>query len=214
MEPKSTVSSVARFALPSLALVPLLVTITLAPRWKTPAGVPKVPVEPTVKVVVPRERFGPYITVKSPDRAFMLVDLPQRQAPKNALHDLESIRDQRLNKILDAGSPVTADDLESMDAKTVGLMLCPRKRAFSFPVDIYCRVLPGCRVDVVYRDKANVVQFLGLDVVVLTVELKVDGVWVTVSTTPEQAACITFACKRGELGLWLLPSDQPGSPQE
>src|SRR5579884_633242 len=79
--------------------------------------------EDTVQILVARQKIGPFVPIKEPDKMFTLVDYPERIAPKKALKDFAQLKDKRLNKFLDADKPITEDDLLTADhAGLEGLM--------------------------------------------------------------------------------------------
>ena len=172
----------------------------------------------TVPVLVATARVPGWRPIKEPGKFFEVKEYPEELAPKNALGQLTDIQDQRLNKSLDAGKPVTQEDLLTKEQQTVADQLQAGQRAIAIRVNAESLaggfVLPGSRVDVILtRKEGNASAMIVLqNMLVLAVDNQVErnpetksiiGQTVTLAATPAEATRLTLAGTVGELRLTL-----------
>lgn len=172
----------------------------------------------TVPVLVTTARVPGWRPIKEPEKFFEVKEYPEELAPKNALGQLIDIKDQRLNKSLDAGKPITQEDLLTKEQQTVADQLQAGQRAIAIRVNAESLaggfVLPGSRVDVILtRREGNASAMIVLqNMLVLAVDNQVErnpetksiiGQTVTLAATPAEATRLTLAGTVGELRLTL-----------
>lgn len=174
---------------------------------------------PSVPVLVVKARAPSYQTIKDPEKYFEVKLFPQDVAPKKAIGSFADLKDQKLNKALDEGKPVTQDDLLTKEQQDISSQLLPGQRAVAIKVTAESLaggfVLPGTRVDVVCTSRGNndpnskvVLQ----NMLVLAVDVTdtrnpeqrtILGQTVTLAATPNEATRLTLAGAVGDLRLML-----------
>src|SRR5881275_2444758 len=63
--------------------------------------------KPTVPVLVAKIRVPGWVAIKEPEKYFEIKHFPPDVAPAKALTEFAELKDQRLNKYLDEGKPIT-----------------------------------------------------------------------------------------------------------
>jgi Flp pilus assembly protein CpaB len=123
-------------------------------------------------VLVARKPIPAWQRISDPESCFEIKRYPEDLAPRGALRDFASIKDQRLRIFLVAGQPVTSDDLVVIEENP--LQIPEGHRATAIRIDYLASrdrgVLPGMRVDVISvtgKDKDTV---LVKDVILLAVD--------------------------------------------
>jgi pilus assembly protein CpaB len=186
----------------------------LAERNKAPVETPMVP------VLVAKERIPAWQPIKEPERLFEIKQYPQDVAPPKAVGSFEELKDQQLNKPLDAGKPLTVQDLLTKEQKEVALQIQPGQRAVAFKVNVEAMVagyvLPGSRVDVsvitrgadasarIFLQNMLVLAVDQTDQAVKAGEVRtIVGQTVTLAATPEESLRLALAGSQGELRLLL-----------
>jgi pilus assembly protein CpaB len=112
-----------------------------------------------VNVLVARERMAAYSPIKNPEEQFMLQEFMKNDVPRNAVTRFDALKDHLLNRALDKGEPVLADNL--VDKKQLGLevMLPQGKRAVAIRTTAEKVaggfVMPGSRVDVIHTPRTG-----------------------------------------------------------
>jgi pilus assembly protein CpaB len=174
--------------------------------------------EEMVQILVARQKIAPFVAIKEPEKMFTLVDYPERIAPKKALKDIAKVKDQRLNKFIDADKPVTEDDLLSADHAGLQGMMKPGQRAVAIKVNTESLVggfvLPGARVDVVctIRGADATAKVILQDMLVMAVDQTsqrnaeqptILGQTIVMAATPLEANRLALATAIGELRLTL-----------
>jgi Flp pilus assembly protein CpaB len=147
-------------------------------------------------------------------------------APKNALGDIAAVKDQKLNKAVDEGKPVSLDDLVDKDQRGIEDRLQPGQRAIAIKVNPESLagglIFPGARVDILCTTRGSdaSTSVILQSMLVLAVDAQVDrtsetkallGQTVTLAATPEEAAKLTLGQSTGELRL-MLKSDKDSRP--
>jgi pilus assembly protein CpaB len=174
--------------------------------------------ESTVPVLVAKARVNSWQPIREPERFFEIRQYPQSVAPRNALADFPEIKDQRLNKPLEEGKPVSKEDLLTKEQLGIAERLLPGQRALAIKVTAESLVggfvLPGTRVDVLMTTRGNdgasriILQNMLVLAVDTTSERASDqktilGQTVTLGATPEEATRLSLAQAHGELRLLL-----------
>ncbi len=172
----------------------------------------------TVPVLVAKARVPGWQPIKEPEKYFEIKEFPEDVAPRKALGSFAEVKDQRLNKPIDEGKPISQDDLLTKEQEDVSSKLLPGQRAVAIKVTtesiVGGFVLPGSRVDVICTTRGNdpsskvVLQ----NMLVLAVDTQdsrnpdqksIIAQTVTVAATPNEAARLTLASSIGELRLAL-----------
>jgi pilus assembly protein CpaB len=175
--------------------------------------------EPTVPVLVSTARIASWQPIKEPDKYFEVRPFPQSLAPPKALTDPSELKDQRLNKLLDVGKPVTKDDLLTKEQLSLAENLLPGQRAIAIRVTaeslVAGFVLPGTRVDVVCTTTGaeSEARIILQNMLVMAVDAQDQrptdtkfvavGQTVTLAATPEESTRLSLAQRLGELRLLL-----------
>ena len=172
----------------------------------------------TVPVLVAKARVPGWQPIKEPEKFFEVKEFPEDVAPRKALGSLSDIKDQRLNKPIDEGKPISQDDLLTKEQEDVSSKLLPGQRAVAIKVtaesSISGFVLPGSRVDVLCttRGAEASTKVVLQNMLILAVDTNhqrnpeqtsILGQTVTVAATPNEAARLTLASSIGELRLAL-----------
>ena len=140
-------------------------------------------------------------------------------APNKPLSDFPEIKDQRLNKPIDEGKPVSQADLLTKEQYSMSEHLLPGQRAIAIKVTpeslVGGFVLPGTRVDVVYTTRGGIEsssRIILQNMLVMAVDTqdqRADGIksmlgqTVTLAATPEESTRLSLAASGGELRLLL-----------
>lgn len=174
--------------------------------------------EPTVPVLVAKARIPAWTPIKKAEELFEVKQYPQSVAPRRALTDLSDVREQRLRNALEAGKPVTQDDLLTKEQMSIAENLKPGQRAIAIKVTpesvVSGFVLPGTRVDVMCTTRGQDPQSKVIlqNMLVLAVDQQdqrgaetkaIIGQNVTLAATPEEAGRLTLGASLGELRLML-----------
>jgi pilus assembly protein CpaB len=173
--------------------------------------------EQTVSVLVARAKIVSWQPLKNPEQLFEVKEYPQNLAPPRAIGDPAELLNQRLNKTLDAGKPVTRDDLLSKEQMSLAEQLQPGQRAIAIKVSAESLVggfvLPSTRVDVICTTRGNDAssRIILQHMLVLAVDTQSErteqktilGQTVTLAATPEEATRLALASSAGELRLLL-----------
>jgi len=108
--------------------------------------------QPTVAVLVARAKVPAWVALKDPERYFEVKQFPVDVAPPKALSEFDQVKDQRLNKFIDEGKPVTQIDVLTKEQEDIATKILPGQRALAIEVNAESLVggfvLPGARVDV------------------------------------------------------------------
>jgi pilus assembly protein CpaB len=176
--------------------------------------------KPTVPVLVAKTRVPGWVAIKEPEKYFDVKLFPQDVAPPKALTEFAEVKDQRLNKYIDEGKPVTHADILTKEQADLAAQLLPGQRAMAIKVNAESLaggfVLPGTRVDVLCTIRGNDAQakiFLQ-NMLVLAVDTQdqrpgadnvktILGQTVTLAATPEESTRLALASSMGELRLLL-----------
>jgi len=178
-----------------------------------------------VDVVVAKEKIASWTAIKDPEKQFEVRKYLPESAPKNAISDVNKLKDQRLNKFIDADKPVTEDDLVSKDLRNINTDLKPGQRATTIRVTVESGlsgfVLPNSHVDVICTFRDDKATKLILQNVLVLAADTVDGTTkdpsaktiqaqtVTLAAYPEEGARLALASSMGELRLLLRhPGDE------
>jgi len=176
--------------------------------------------KPTVPVLVAKLRVPGWVAIKEPEKYFEVKHFPPDVAPAKALTDFAAVKDQRLNKYLDEGKPITDSDILTKEQADLAAQLLPGQRAMAIKVNAESLaggfVLPGTRVDVLFTIRGNDAQskICLQNMLVLAVDTQdqrpgADGVktiigsTVTLAATPEESTRLALAASMGELRLLL-----------
>jgi Flp pilus assembly protein CpaB len=174
--------------------------------------------EETVPVLVAKVRIAAWQPIKDPESVFEIKQFPASVAPPKALADLDKVKDQRLNKLIEAGKPVTEGDLLTKEQQGLAEQLKPGQRAVSIKVTTESTVsgfvLPGTRVDVICTTRGNnaSARVLLQHMLVLAVDTASErptetrtivGQNVTLAATTEEALRLSLAASTGDLRLLL-----------
>ena len=181
------------------------------------------PAEPMVQVLVAKEKVAPWVTIKDPDKFFKLEEYPERLVPRRAIKDVEQMKNQRLNRAVDANRPVTEEDLLNSEQAGLVAQMKDGERAVAFKVNAESLaggfVLPGSRVDVICTTRGNDASTRAIlqNMLVLAVDTQhqrnneqssILGQTVTLAAKPQEAARLALASSIGELRLTLrTPGD-------
>jgi pilus assembly protein CpaB len=174
------------------------------------------PAEEKMMVVVAKKRVPAYKPVKDPAGLFELKPFPKSAVPREALQDLEELKDKTVSREIAEGVPVTKADL--LDPKGERIALKAGERATAIKVNAESLVggfvFPGSRVDVVstLRGGKGKAQTILQDKLVLAVGDVVSrdpnqpsllAQTVTLACTPEEVQQLALAGAQGELRLSL-----------
>lgn len=172
----------------------------------------------TVPVLVAKMRVPGWQPIKDPEKYFEIKEFPQDVAPRKALSNFSDVKDQRLNKPVDEGKPISQDDLLTKEQEDVGSKLLPGQRAIAIKVSAESLaggfVLPGTRVDVICTTRGNdpTTKVVLQSMLVLALDTQnernpeqksIIAQTVTLAATPNEAARLTLASSIGELRLAL-----------
>jgi pilus assembly protein CpaB len=166
-------------------------------------------------ILVAATRINPSLPIKEPEKLFSFEARPASLVPKKAITSLANLEGRWLKTRLEAGQPLTEDDLLSPEdlggsslaspARTVALKVTSESLAGGF-------VQPSSRVDVfcTVRGKDPRSKLLLVNMLVLAVDREKDKPdqpaaaqlhTVTLAATPEEAAQLTLGSAVGELRL-------------
>jgi len=174
--------------------------------------------EPTVPVLMVKKRVPGWQPIKQPDQYFEIKQVPVSLGLRKPIGTFEEIRDQRLNKSLNEGAFVLADDLLSKEQVGLDGQLQPGQRAVSVKVTaeslVSGFVLPGSRVDVVWtkRGQEASAKTILQNMLVLAIDAEdtrssdkknILGQNVTLAATVEEASRLALAGATGDLRLLL-----------
>lgn len=174
------------------------------------------PTEEMVPVLMAKVKVPGWTPIKEPEKFFEVKMLPESAVSKSSLKSFDDVRDQRLNKPLEAERAAMQGDLLSKEQQSLADSLAPGMRAIAVKVNAESGtagfVLPGTRVDVVCTtrnaDPTAKVFLQGMLVLAVDTQDKrsseqvnIAGNTVTLAATPEEAARLSLAGTIGELRL-------------
>ena len=174
------------------------------------------PTEEMVPVLVAKVKVPGWTPIKEPEKFFEVKMLPESAVSKSSLKSFDDVKDQRLNKPLDAERAAMQSDLLSKEQQSLADSLAPGMRAIAVKVTAESIaggfVLQGARVDVVVTtrnsDPSAKVFLQGMLVLAVdtqdtrNVEQKsIIAQTVTLAATPEEATRLSLAASVGELRL-------------
>jgi len=187
-------------------------------RYLKAARAPETTGEPTVPVLVAKTNVPSWTPIKEPKDMFVVEEMQVSKAPKNAISDLDEVKDQRLKTQLMEKTPLTKDHLLSKEQNSLADKLAPGQRAMTIKVNtesvVGGFVLPGTKVDVLWTTRGPQAssRYLMQSVMVLAVDANdarqpeqknLQSQSVTLALTPEEAARLTLAGSLGDLRLLL-----------
>ena len=174
------------------------------------------PAEEMVPVLMAKVKVPGWTPIKEPEKYFEVKMLPESAVSKSSLKSFDDVKDQRLNKPLDAERAAMQGDLLSKEQQSLADSLAPGMRAIAVKVTAESVaggfVLPGTRVDVVCttRNSDPTAKVFLQSMLVLAVDTQSDrnvetksivGQTVTMAATPEEATRLSLASSVGELRL-------------
>ena len=174
------------------------------------------PAEEMVPVLMAKVKVPGWTPIKEPEKYFEVKMLPESAVSKSSLKSFDEVKDQRLNKPLDAERAAMQGDLLSKEQQSLADSLAPGMRAIAVKVTAESVaggfVLPGTRVDVVCttRNSDPTAKVFLQSMLVLAVDTQSDrnvetksivGQTVTMAATPEEATRLSLASSVGELRL-------------
>ena len=175
-----------------------------------------VPTEEMVPVLMAKVKVPGWTPIKEPEKYFEVKMLPASAVSKSSLKSFDEVKDQRLNKPLDAERAALQGDLLSKEQQSLADSLAPGMRAIAVKVTAESVaggfVLPGTRVDVVCttRNSDPTAKVFLQGMLVLAVDTQSDrdtavksiiGQTVTMAASPEEATRLSLASSVGELRL-------------
>lgn len=174
---------------------------------------------PSVQVLVAKQKVPAWVRIDEPEWYFELVEMPQKDAPVNALHNFNEVRNRRLSRTLPEFGRMLSDMLVSPELDGMIAKLPPGMRAIALKVNAESVaggfVLPGYRVDVVSTTRGSYErspQIILQNMLVLAVDTianrdnqtnSILGSTITLAATPEEAQRLSIAASMGELRLTL-----------
>jgi pilus assembly protein CpaB len=174
------------------------------------------PPEEQVPVLMAKVRVPGWVVIKEPQKYFEVKMLPESAVSKKSLKSFEDVKNQRLNKPLDAERVAMQDDLLNKDQKSLIDNLVPGQRAIAVKVNPESVaggfVLQGARVDVICTtknsDSTSKIVLQGMLVLAVDMQDKrnpdqtsILPQTVTLAATPEEATRLALASSLGELRL-------------
>lgn len=173
----------------------------------------------TVAVLIAKQSQRAFTLIKEPAAMFEPKEIPRNEVPKNAVLNMDDLKDRILLKGIAEGQPVVADDLESKDKLPLDQQIKPGMRLVAIRTDAASAsggfVLPGSHVDVYHAIRIGErpdAKLLLEDIMVRAVDLAtarpedkagVVPATVTLEVTPEQALTLTSVKDLGMLTLGL-----------
>lgn len=179
------------------------------------------PTVPDVMVLVAKKKISGWTPLKEPQEMFELKAYPETHAPTKPISDVAKLKDQRLNKPLEPGDPVTEACLLNAEQAQLVEKLPPGQRAVAIRVNPESLaggfVLQGHKVDVNLTtrgaDGYSGIILQGMLVLAIDMQDKRNpeqtsmiGQTVTLAASPEEAMRLSLAQTVGELRL--LPKSQ------
>lgn len=185
----------------------------------------------TASVLVARQNQRAFTLIKDPVTLFARKEIPCNQVPKNAVVNLDDLKDRFLVKEVAEGQPVVADDLEDKDGPGPCTGFVPGNRCVTIVTDAAGwtagSVLPGSHVDVYHTPRSGErpeARLLLSGVLVLVVDCisppmpRTPGellVTVTLEVTIEQAMTLATAMHTGSFTLAMAaPRRDEATPVE
>ncbi len=177
---------------------------------------PTVEQEELVPVLMAKVKVPGWTPIKEPEKFFEVKMLPVSAVSKSSLKSLDDVKDQRLNKPLDAERAAMQSDLLSKEQQSLADSLAPGMRAIAVKVSPETIaggfVLQGSRVDVVCttRNSNPTAKVFLQGMLVLAVDTQSDrnpeqksilAQTVTLAASPEEATRLSLAATVGELRL-------------
>ena len=174
------------------------------------------PAEELVPVLMAKVKVPGWTPIKEPEKFFEIKMLPESAVSKSSLKSFDDVKDQRLNKPLDAESVALQSDLLSKEQQSLADSLAPGMRAIAVKVNMETIaggfVLQGARVDVVCttRNSDPTAKVFLQGMLVLAVDTQdvrnpeqrsIIAQTVTLAATPEEATRLSLASTIGELRL-------------
>jgi pilus assembly protein CpaB len=174
------------------------------------------PAEELVPVLMAKVKVPGWTPIKEPEKFFEVKMLPESAVSKSSLRSFDDVKDQRLNKPLDAERAAMQSDLLTKDQQTLADSLAPGMRAIAVKVTAESIaggfVLQGARVDVVVttRNSDPTAKVFLQGMLVLAVDTQdtrnveqksIIAQTVTLAATPEEATRLSLAATVGELRL-------------
>ena len=169
-----------------------------------------------VPVLMAKVKVPGWTPIKEPEKFFEVKMVAESAVAKSSLRSFDEVKDQRLNKPLDADRAVLQGDLLTKEQQSLVDNLLPGVRAVGVkvtPVSLAGGfVLQGARVDVICTTRSNdpSSRVILQGMLVLAVDTQdqrvaeqksVLGQTVTLAATPEEATRLTLAASVGELQL-------------
>jgi len=184
----------------------------------------------TVKVLVAKQKYNPWTTIKDPVTMFEEQDFPKDKVPANYVKSTAELKNRTLLKGLDAGQLVLDDDLQSKDKSGLEAFITPGMVAMAIKVSAETAVggfvQPNSRVDIIHctkKDSKTEATTILEDILVRAVDLVPERqqdrpgaapATVTVEVTKEESIVLTKALEAGSLRLALRPSVDGGKKSE
>jgi len=180
----------------------------------------------TVKVLVAKQKFNPWTTVKDPPAMFEEQDFPKDKVPANYVKSYVELKNRTLLHGLDAGQMVLDDDLQNKDRSGLEAFITPGMKAMAIKVTAETAVggfvQPNSRVDIVHctkKDSKIEAKVVLEDILVRAVDLQPERqqdrpgaapATVTVEVNEEDALILTKVMETGSLRLALRPTVDAG----
>jgi Flp pilus assembly protein CpaB len=174
------------------------------------------PVEELVPVLMAKVKVPGWTPIKEPEKFFEVKMLPESAVSKSSLKGFDDVKDQRLNKPLEAERVALQGDLLSKEQQSLADSLAPGMRAIAVKVTPESLsggfVLQGARVDVVCTTRSSdpSAKIFLQGMLVLAVDTQdtrnpeqksILAQTVTLAATPEEATRLSLAATVGELRL-------------
>ena len=181
----------------------------------------------TVVVLIARQNQGAFTPIQDPATMFGPKEIPRNEVPKNAVLNMDDLKDRILIRALAVGQLVVADDVQDKNKATIDSEIAPGNRLVAIRTDAAGgSILPGSHVDVYHTTRSGdqpeaklllegvLVRAVDVAGAPMAVPESLPAI-VTLEVTPEQALTIALAKDTGSFCLAMrCPRDEGDPPAQ